>query len=161
MDLYVRIWRKLDLTLNISFGSALPISLGLILTALSTNCWTKSPQVFGKKSTHYRVVQQLPWHLVLRMPQDQRTFIICDMWKGHHEKFLNSSKGCGLKKDVLHRLKSCTDRDASFTCSKGLKNCKVCGHDGLHSEHFKYGSDWSHVLLCLLVNAMILQGYIC
>ena len=45
---------------------------------------------------------------------------------------------------------------------KGLQmDGNACHGVGLNSEHFKYGSDGSHVLLCLLFNALSLCGYIC
>ena len=92
---------------------------------------------------------------------------ICNLWKGHYENTLNSCKPNPLKHDVLDRLKSCTAPESPFhpseisTVIRGLKNGKACGKDGRQSEHFKYGSDRLHVLLCLLFNSMALHDHLC
>ena len=68
---------------------------------------------------------------------------------------------------MLDRLQQCTSPDSPFSASeiasklRDLKNGKACGRDGLHSEHFKYGSCKLNVLLSMLFNSMILHGYVC
>ena len=59
---------------------------------------------------------------------------ICSMWKSHYGNIRNCNKPKpGLKKDILHRFKNCSNTGTPITSSeivsiiKSLKNDKSCG----------------------------------
>jgi hypothetical protein len=92
---------------------------------------------------------------------------ICNMWRDHYKKLLNSSKDVSKKASVMYTL-DCTENynhipfmplEVKEAIHK-LKKGKSVGMDTLNSEHFIYASDKIYVYLCILFNTMLCHGYV-
>ena len=93
---------------------------------------------------------------------------ICEMWRDHYSKLLNSNKDethkTYVEKAVKDLSKSCKFDKLSyidiFEAIKDLKTGKCAGIDNLQSEHFKYADISLSCLLCMIINSMLFHGYV-
>ena len=91
---------------------------------------------------------------------------IANMWHEYYKNLLNSTTDTVNKEFVTRHFKSCNTDD--FTISpldireaiKDLKKGKSADLDNLTSKHYKYASDKLYVLLSIVLNCMIVHGYL-
>ena len=91
---------------------------------------------------------------------------ICDMWRAHYKKLLNSVDSFKSKESVDRKLHSIKDTTIVFrpvdifNALKSTKTGKACGVDGLAAEHFIYANPIIHVYLSMLFICFITHGYL-
>ena len=92
---------------------------------------------------------------------------ITSMWRDHYKQLFSSVNDTNDKPYVLSYIRNNHDNtDAVLTvddmiCSiKKLPNNKLPGYDGLMSEHFKYASHRRCVLMTIIIQIVIKQGFL-
>ena len=91
---------------------------------------------------------------------------ICDMWKNHFRSLLNSSRDNSNKpvvEDYVNNNCNTYDpfvMDDVLSAIQGLKKGKTPGSDGLSGEHFIYAHDSLYVHILILINAMLVHGFL-
>ena len=89
---------------------------------------------------------------------------IADMWQKHYTDLLNANKVTGEKKVCwIQYSKRC---DIKFyindVCEaiKRLEQNKSPGMDGLQTEHYKYADPVIQCFLAIVLNCMVIHGYL-
>ena len=92
---------------------------------------------------------------------------ITNMWHDHYQQLFNSVNDTNDKPYVLFYIRNNYDTIGAMVtvddmiCSiKELPNNKSPGYDGLMSEHFKYASHRLCVLMTIITQIMIKQGFL-
>ena len=92
---------------------------------------------------------------------------ISDFWKDKYCNLLNSNLDISRKKHVMETIRSIDECErVKYTCKdiheciQNLKSGKGAGLDNLQGEHFKYAPAKLSVLLAMLINTMMLHGYL-
>ena len=91
---------------------------------------------------------------------------ICKMWQDHYQSLLNSVKSLEHKTSITNTLSSIENESIEIrpldivNTLKSVNKGKTCGVDGLAAEHFIYADERIHVILSILFNRFISQGYL-